>query len=65
MKLFAGFGLAYLGLILVGIAGWITNLVWTFQHASELTKLLLGLGGAFLGPLGAVHGIGLWFHWWN
>jgi len=50
-----------LGLIVTfaSIAGWATNVVWTFhQHGWDIA---LGAIGIFVPFIGAVHGIYLWF----
>lgn len=52
--------LLYLALIILGSAGWITNVVWTFQQHS-VADLALGIVGAFIPFIGAAHGIYLWF----
>lgn len=52
--------LTYIVLVLVLFAGWVTNVVWTF-HQTELGNLALGILGALAAPIGAVHGIFLWF----
>lgn len=47
-------------LALTAVAGWINNVIWTF-HQSALTDLILGVLGVFAAPIGAIHGIYLWF----
>lgn len=42
------------------VAGWITNVVWTF-HQTDMTSLALGILGAVVAPIGIIHGIYLWF----
>ncbi len=55
---FIGVGSVF-ALIAVSIAGWVTNVIWLFsQH--EIGPILLGLVGALVPPLGAIHGIWLW-----
>lgn len=51
---------------LIIIAGWITNMVWLVQTSqtpvSEFTyQSLVALIGIFLIPVGAAHGIIVWF----
>ena len=59
-KLFGGGLVAIVLLTIAGIAGWITNVVWTF-HQTEVVPLVLGILGAFVAPIGAIHGVYLWF----
>lgn len=49
-----------IGLVAVSFSGWVTHIIWTF-HQTTLANLVLGVLGAFLGPVGALHGIYLWF----
>ena len=46
--------------IATGIAGWVTNVLWTFNQ-SDLGNILLGAVGIVCAPVGAVHGIYTWF----
>lgn len=41
-------------------AGWVTNVIWTFNQ-TEAVPLILGILGAVVFPIGAIHGIYLWF----
>lgn len=52
-----GFLLLALGGIL--IAGWVTNVIWTFKQ--DGWAILLGVLGVFFAPIGALHGLSLWF----
>lgn len=52
--------LGAVGLALTMIAGWITNIFWTFQQDS-LVDLALGIVGIFVPFIGAFHGIWMWF----
>jgi hypothetical protein len=52
--------LAWVALGGLSIAGWVTNVLWTFKQ-SDLGNLALGIFGAVVPPVGAVHGIWLWF----
>lgn len=47
-------------LVLSLIAGWITNVIWTFKQ-DTLTDILLGILGCLIAPVGALHGIYTWF----
>lgn len=51
----------WLLVIATGFTGWINHVLWTFNQADNMGNLLLGLLGCFLAPIGAVHGIYLWF----
>lgn len=42
------------------IAGWINNILWTFQQES-LGDIALGIVGIFVPFIGAFHGAYLWF----
>ena len=42
------------------LAGWVTNVIWTFQQ-TDWVNIALGIVGAFLFPIGAIHGIWVWF----
>lgn len=44
----------------VSIAGWITNVIWTFQQES-LGDIVLGALGVFVPFIGIFHGIYTWF----
>jgi hypothetical protein len=54
-----------LWLLLAGIstAGFVTNVVWLFQHfASAITlETLVSIAGVIVPPLGIMHGIYTWF----
>jgi hypothetical protein len=50
----------YLVVLVVGLAGWINNVIWTF-HQSATVDLILGVVGILAAPIGAVHGVYLWF----
>ena len=52
-----GVGLAYIGVVLLLIAGWLTHVIVTIQTANWI----LLLAGAILFPIGIIHGWGLWF----
>ncbi|KKL03587.1 hypothetical protein LCGC14_2624680, partial [marine sediment metagenome] len=49
-----GVGLAYIGVVLLLIAGWLTHVIVTIQTA----KWILLLAGAILFPIGIIHGWG-------
>ena len=42
--------------IILGIVGWISNIVWTF-HQTDIVHVLLGILGALVAPIGAIHGL--------
>lgn len=54
--------LTIVGLILVlsMIAGWATNVIWTF-HQETTVNVILGILGCIVAPIGALHGIYTWF----
>lgn len=41
-------------------AGWVENIIWTF-HQDALIPLILGIVGVFAAPIGALHGLYLFF----
>jgi len=43
--------------IIVSIAAWATHIIHCLMHA----KYLLLIAGAFMFPVGIIHGAGLWF----
>ena len=49
-----------LSLILVAVTPWFYHIVYCFQH-QEYVLLLVG---AFLPPIGWVHGLGAFVGWW-
>ncbi len=58
-----GWGLECVGfwLVLGGFAAWVTHIVTCFQH-DEWGFLLVG---ALFFPIAVIHGIGVWFGFWN
>lgn len=48
---------AFIALWVVSIAGWITHIVWCIQNREFLFMIAAGL----VAPVGAIHGICLWF----
>ena len=51
---------AMIAVVCAPLAGWVTNVVWTFNQ-TEAVPLILGILGAIVFPIGAIHGIYLWF----
>mgnify|MGYP006883065344 FL=1 len=49
--------IALLGVVAIMIAGWFTHVI----HCLMAAKYLLLIAGAFIAPVGIIHGIGLWF----
>lgn len=47
-------------LMLASVAGWVTNVVWTFSQ-TDAVNLVLGIVGIFVPFIGAAHGVWLWF----
>ena len=49
------------GFVLIMLAAWITHIF----HCLFAAKYLLLIAGAFIAPVGVIHGIGIWFgHAW-
>lgn len=46
--------------IILMIAGWVSNVIWTFNQEST-GNILLGILGCLVAPVGAFHGIYTWF----
>jgi hypothetical protein len=63
MKAFNAIVVAYLTVLLLSVAGWITNVVYAFNHfSSALTvEVIVSFIGILAAPLGTLHGIYLWF----
>ncbi len=53
--------LAYITFLFLLFAGWLTHVIYCFQHHQWIILLI----GAIAAPLGSIHGWGLWFHWWH
>lgn len=53
-------GLAFIALLLALLPGWITN-IWWMSNATSLGNVAFGAIGIFVFPIGALHGIYLWF----
>lgn len=45
--------------MLVSIAGWFTNVFWTFSQTDPV-NLILGIVGIFVPFVGSAHGVWLW-----
>lgn len=43
-------------LIIAGIVGWISNIVWTY-YQTDIAHVMLGVLGAIVAPIGAIHGL--------
>lgn len=52
--------LSLIALILALVPGWITN-IWWMSKATTLGDIAFGAVGIFVFPIGALHGIYLWF----
>lgn len=46
--------------ILALVAGWVTNVIWTFNQTDAI-NVILGILGCLVAPIGALHGIYTWF----
>lgn len=64
MRAFGLAALVYLICLLTMFAGWITHIVVCIKAATLASYVFL-LAGAVVFPVGAIHGIGCWFHWWG
>jgi hypothetical protein len=61
--------LTFFALFGTAVAGWITHIWWIFSilmanaplHAG---RVLLAFFGVFIPPIGALHGVYLWFNAW-
>lgn len=49
--------LAGITFILTMVAAWLTHIF----HCLFAAKYLLLIAGAFIAPVGAIHGVGIWF----
>lgn len=58
--LYAALLVAMWAVMLTLVSGWLNNVLWTF-HQADVTQVLLGILGAIVAPIGALHGIYLWF----
>ena len=53
--------LLYVLFVLAIAGGWIANLFWLFANLTYTPEFWLALAGVFAFPLGALHGIYVWF----
>lgn len=57
-----------LGLIAASVAGWITHIVVTIQYPTDggdsVAYAALLIVGAFMAPVGVIHGWGIWLGAW-
>lgn len=62
-KFEAGFILVGLLMLILGISGYITNVIWAFKHMSAGITLetLVAFVGVLVAPLGILHGVYAWF----
>ena len=63
-----GFFLAAIGLAIAAVAGWVTHIVVTIQYlvggGDSIAYAALLVVGAFMAPVGMIHGWGIWFGAW-
>lgn len=61
---------AYIGLGLFGfgflcLAAWVTHIIWVIAKlaggAATMSQMVLGAIGAFMPPVGTIHGFMIWF----
>lgn len=55
-----------MGFIVTGFFGWITHIVWVIGKiagSAPVTggEMAIGVIGAFMPPIGAIHGVIIWF----
>lgn len=67
-ELGAGFSLvlAYVGIIFGCIAAWLTHVIWIVKALASdagatAGQIALGVIGAFMPPVGVIHGVIIWF----
>jgi hypothetical protein len=49
--------LIMIGIAVAAAAAWLTHVIHCLIHA----KYLLLIAGAFVAPVGVIHGVGIWF----
>lgn len=59
-------GFIAIGIVLACFAAWVTHVIWIIQTLSsgiEATagQMVLGALGAFMPPIGVIHGFMIWF----
>ena len=50
-------GITWFAFVITMMAAWFTHIIHCLIHA----KYLLLIAGAFIAPVGVIHGIGIWF----
>ncbi len=65
-RIFGFIGATWIVLLVVGIPAWITHVAWSLRllmsdATAPVGKYVLAGIGAFMPPIGAVHGVLLWF----
>jgi len=63
-----GLGFTIIGIFLTGIAAWCTHVIWIIRalaspEGATAGQMALGAIGAFMPPIGVIHGLMLWFGW--
>lgn len=63
---FAALGLSVIGLVITMVAAWVTHVVWVIGKIAGTDpvsggEMAIGVLGAFMPPIGAIHGVVLWF----
>jgi hypothetical protein len=61
-----GFGLITIAVVVTSLAAWLTHVVWIIQTLASPVgatagQIVLGLLGIFIPPIGALHGLIIWF----
>jgi hypothetical protein len=59
-------GILGLAVILGSIAAWVTHIVWIVkalasEQGATVGQMVLGALGAFMPPVGVIHGLIIWF----
>lgn len=62
----AGLILGMIGVVAGSIAAWVTHVVWIVQvlasaEGATAGQMALGAIGAFMPPVGVIHGLVIWF----
>lgn len=68
-----GGGLLAIIIWIVGVVGYITHIMWCIKVLAStaivgdilIKAVILGIIGAIVPPLGAIHGIVIWFSGWT
>lgn len=61
-----GAALTIITALFVGLAAWVTHIIWIIaklagDEGATVGQMVLGAIGAFMPPIGVVHGVMIWF----